>query len=287
MTASIYHLYKDMYDRRRGLSAAGANIDKSHVWHDGIVASSGNRGVFPDVILKTNTDGGDFSGGEMIEIKESRSYVIPSFNSTLPAGAKKIADVAPRSSRIYQQLKKHDNNDPYHLPEREVYYLLRGSSKEGKMKICLTHGSFFATLPANENIRQILRDIFDEALDDNGVSQDKAHNSAKEKLLSLDWKQSHFNKTRHAENSSIKLRMRIMAEVNKNANILDGSQYPVIGDNTLNIAIPLFGRGNVRQKIIANMQKAFAADNLPGDIEIICLEHFLGHQFLVFQAPLE
>ena len=76
------------------------------------------------------------------------------------------------------------------LPERDVYYLLRGKCN-GKIKVCLVHGSFFETVNVEENIRQSFDQAIDEAARENEWDFSP---ELREKLLAVIARQKYFNR---------------------------------------------------------------------------------------------
>ncbi|MDR2171225.1 MAG: hypothetical protein LBP59_13865 [Planctomycetaceae bacterium] len=63
-----------------------------------------NRGVFPDLAIKLNNIDKDiFSGGELIELRDSKSYNVASFNSTIPTGKKEITKVIKGENSIVKK----------------------------------------------------------------------------------------------------------------------------------------------------------------------------------------
>lgn len=294
MTASAYHFFHEMYRRRQSLrQVKGFNFDQHGTWPDALISSSGSQGKFPDIILRVNDEKGcPFRGGEMIEIKESQSYGMPSFNSTMPSAVKDIREVAPPGGKLHQAMCHSEGKDPYRLREREVYYLLHGKKdRKGKadkrgacVKVCLVHGAFFDTLPLTENIRAMFAAVVKDALHDNPDAQsDPAFKQAGEKLMRLNWKQSYFNKTREVENSSIKMRLRLMAEVHQKANLLNAKHYPQIADDTLNMIVP----ADARQGGLTPLQlikTVFGGKTLPPQMQVLSLQDCLGREFVVFQV---
>ncbi len=184
-----------------------------------------NQGIFPDLAIKINTSDLRFTGGELIELKDSQTYSVASFNSTIPTGKKNIREIiSSENSLIFQQMQGA-GDDVYALEEREVYYLVRGR-KRGSQKICLVHGSFFETVKANDLIRDSFAQVLDE-LADSDVSEE-----VKEKLKSIFSHQESFSRVRNVEKASVRLRFRIMTEVKAEGNVLNASQYPEIKDDT-------------------------------------------------------
>ncbi len=144
---SIYHFFKNISDKKRHLKLTESF---KYFPFDTSLFSFVNRTVFPDMIIRLNKDNTVFTGGELIELKDSRSYTILSFNSTIPTGKKKIEKII--NSNIKKQIQEKNENI-YSLAERDVFYLIRGR-KNGNVKTCLVHGSFFETIKVNDLISQ-------------------------------------------------------------------------------------------------------------------------------------
>lgn len=152
-----------------------------------------NKGVFPDLAVKLNEDRSMFTGGELIELKDSKSYTVSSFNSTIPTGKKNIHKVIPsESSATFLQMKAA-GDDVFSLEERDVYYLVRGR-KAGHQKICLIHGSFFETIEVKELIRQSFAQVLGEKLAGSSISDED-----REKLESVFSEQEDFSRREYPE----------------------------------------------------------------------------------------
>ena len=112
--------------------------------------------------------------------------------------------------------------------------------------------------------------------------------SMKQKLLDIFSEQQTFSKTRDIEKASVKLRFRIMTGVKAGANILNPNQYPQIGDNTLNFAVPC--HSDTEQSQHHNkMKTAFeqmGCLDLFAQMEVFILQHHFNGKFLVFQTDL-
>lgn len=197
--------------------------------YDKRLLASFSKGTFPDVILKTNIKDPNFSGGEFIEFKNTRSYSISSFNSTIPTGTKPFGTL---SLKRKQQLRRagYGSDDTDH---RTVYYLIRGRIPEAKpfpvSKVCLVHGSFFETISASELIKRAFQQILS---DFSTVNLDKTE-------FIRQPKQGDFSKTRSVDSASVKIRFRVMTEVESKANLLRQNFAPVVKDNTLSLFVPL------------------------------------------------
>lgn len=230
--------------------------------------------------IRINKGDNDFTGGELIELKDSKSYTVSSFNSTIPAGKKKITEIiSGEKSRTKQQMEEA-GNDMYYLPVREVYYLVRGR-KDQKVKVCLVHGSFFQTVEVEELIRQSFGQLLEERLAD---AQEQISDELKAKLITIFSVQENFSKVRNVKNASVKLRFRIMTEVKAEGNILNSRKYPEIRDNTLNFVLPCQSN-NEEDDIIRKMKRVFPQAEFEL-FNIFKIQHHFNGKFIVFQVPL-
>ncbi len=235
---SIYHFFAHLY-RSRGALKLWPNLD-DFPWDRELFSYEG-KGRFPDFAIRVNP-GGKPSGGELIELKDSRSYTVPSFNSTIPTRQKSIAELTRGRSSVIREQMEAAGDDVYSLPEREVYYLLRGTiaDKSGdkakdRVKICLVHGSFFETVKVEKLIREAFGQVLNERLnaEDLSIAPD-----LHELMLRVFSRQDSFSKVRHVEDATVKLRFRVMTEAKKEGNIFNARIYTKIQDNTLNFVIP-------------------------------------------------
>jgi len=291
VTASAYHLFEDLYQRRRNLAKQSIKADKLAL-KDALVACVGGRGKFPDMVLRVNHGDPDFSGGELIEIKDAEtSYNIAPFNSTIPTGVKRMAEVAKRGGGLYNKLQKTEG-DPHKNPLREVYYLIRGM-KNGRTKVCLVHGLFFETITVDENIKGTVAQAVAEAAQDSHGLDDAALQQASKTIAALNWKQEHMSKTRITPGAAVGIRYRTMAGAVADANILNRGKYPQIKDDTLNMIVPAHtsaqgAAADAKSAQTALMEKAFEVGKgkLPTNISVFEMKHLLNGPFVVFQAPL-
>ena len=261
------------------------------MWRDDLIACRGSKGLFPDMVLRTNQNDPMFQGGEFIEIKDAKKgYKIASFNSTIPSAYKNTREYIKPSGSIYKKIQNNGEQDPYLLEEREVYYLIRGYRKPN-YKVCLVQGGFFETMGVEENIKSALKDALHDAMQDSNLKNDSDAMHATNTVLDFDWKREHFSKIKKNESSSISIRMRVMSEVIKEANVLNADQYPTITDNTLNMIVPGHSEQNYQQmqeEAIKKMSIAFGNDqnSLPDDITITKLKHLRNGPFVLFQTAI-
>jgi hypothetical protein len=273
---SIYHFWKHLVRKKSSFSGIATLSDFPF---DTKMLSCVNKGIFPDLAIRLNKDQSLFTGGELIELKDSKSYLVSSFNSTVPTGKKNIRKIiSSERGIIYSQMQKA-GDDVFSLEEREVYYLVRGHRK-GFQKICLVHGSFFETISVKELISKSFTQVLNERLVDTDISQD-----VKETLGSIFSEQTDFSKVRSVENASVKLRFRILTEVKPEGNILQSKMYPEIGDDTLNLVVP-YHTEQEKLDVISKLQLIFGPQAMK-QIKVFFVKHPLNGWFVVFQTNLQ
>lgn len=252
MTFSVYHLFSQIVEEKECLEKVR---DLAKFPFDKKMLSCQNKGQFPDLAIRISKNDPLFSGGELIELKDSRSYVVSSFNSTIPTGKKDIAPlISSKSSKIRAQMEKA-GDDILSLPVRDVFYLVRGKSNK-QIKVCLVNGKFFETVPVPQLISNSFILALEERLKETGQ---ELTSDFRIKIQELFDQQETFSKTRTVHNASVRLRFRIMTEVLAEGNILNSVKYPQIKDNTLNFLIPCHSKEeeDVHRK---RMEKAFAKE---------------------------
>jgi hypothetical protein len=221
------------------------------------------------MIIRLNRNNSVFTGGELIEIKDSRSYTIPSFNSIIPAGKKKIEEIIDSSSKK-QLHNKGVNIDP--LAERDVFYLVRGRRNENT-KTCLVHGSFFETVKADDLIAQSFHEYLNE-----GSSTNR-----KLKLCLLELFENTKIRKPDINNASVKLRFIPEAKVKAEGNILNSKKYPEIKNNTLNLVLPCHD-DDEKANLTRKMQLVFGSSM--NSFDVFKIKHHFNGYFLVFQTSL-
>lgn len=231
---SIYHFFAHLY-RNRGELISVEKLENFQF--DSELLSCTNSNSFPDMAIRINPLG-DPLGGELIELKDSRtSYTVASFNSTIPTGKKLIEAITRgktgKPNVVYKRMRAA-GEDPDSLQERDVFYLVRG--KKGKQcKVCLVHGSFFETVKVEDLIKRALSKVLEERLVESEIELD---DDLSRLLDNISLPQDSFNQVRHIECASVKLRFRIMTEADSAGNIMDSEYYPKITDDTLSLVVP-------------------------------------------------
>ena len=124
---SIYHFFHSLVQQKH-LFKKDKKLDQFSF--DKKLLSCKNEGVFPDMAIRLNKDRKIFTGGELIELKDSDSYTVSSFNSTIPSRSKKIENIITGKNSIIKQQMEEAGNNIFSLPVRDVYYLCQGKKKE-------------------------------------------------------------------------------------------------------------------------------------------------------------
>lgn len=275
---SIYHFFRSLVEKK-GYFLKTKKLDEFPF--DERLLSCRNEGIFPDMAIRLNKDKSIFTGGELIELKDSDSYTVSSFNSTIPSRSKEISKIITSEGSIIRQQMLSAGDDIDSLPIRDVYYLVRGRKREN-IKVCLVYGSFFETISIEDLISQSFLQVLEERLKNRGEKFDE---DVKKKLLTILSEQESFSKVRNIDKASVKLRFRIMTEVKAEGNILNSKKYPEIEDNTLNFVLPCHNDEEERN----NLRKAEIVFGKSGlkQFTILKIKHHFNGYFLVFQTGLK
>ena len=268
---SIYHFWDYIVRNKASFSE---NVKLGEFKFDTAMLSCNNIGVFPDLAIRLNNERSLFTGGELIELKDSKTYVISSFNSTIPTGKKNIRKIIRSKNSIVLLQMMNAGDDVFSLEERDVHYLVRGRKREHQ-KICLVHGSFFETI----HVKDLIRQAFSQVLDEKNISDED-----KDRLNSIFSEQEDFSRVRNVEKASVKLRFRILTEVKPEGNILNPRQYPEIIDDSLNFVLP-YHDDDEKSEIIKKMEFVLGKNELK-KFRNFSLKHPLNGWFIVFQVGL-
>ncbi|HKZ34019.1 MAG TPA: hypothetical protein VJ142_02170 [Candidatus Nanoarchaeia archaeon] len=274
---SIYHFFHSLFQQKHLLKKV-KKLDKFPFNKN--LLSCRNEGIFPDMAIRLNKDKSIFIGGELIELKDSDSYTVSSFNSTIPSRSKKIEDIITGENSIIKQQMEEAGNDIFSLPIRDVYYLVRGR-KKSHTKICLVYGSFFETISIENLISQSFSQVLEERLKE---SEKEVSDEFKQTLLSIFSQQENFSKVRNVEKASVKLRFRIMTEVKAEGNILNSKKYPEIEDNTLNFVLPCHNDEDGKN-ILRKAEIVFGKSELK-QFKIFKIKHHFNGYFLALQTSI-
>ena len=233
-----------------------------------------NNGIFPDLSIRVNRSNPLFTGGELIELKDSKSYTVSSFNSTIPSGTKEISKIIKGTNSIVRKQMEAVGDDIEKLRVRDVFYLIRGR-KSNNIKVVLIHGNFFETVTSSKLISQSFEQVLKERMQEKGVN---IESEVQDLLVDLFSMQENFSKVRNVDKASVKLRFRIMTEVKAEGNILNSKKYPDIKDNTINLIVPCHTEQDKELAI-----KRLASVNMLDKLILFKIKHHLNGYFLVFQ----
>ncbi len=226
MKSSIYHFFAELLTYR-GHLVQQRNLEEYEKFPDSLIAARSFRNnTFPDLVLRNDADY-DPPGGELIELKTSRAFSIPPFNSTPPSAKKSMGSLSKKL-----RLELQSSGETFELSDmRDVYYLLVGR-KDAKpsplTKVCLVHGSFFDTLPLREVLLQAGNRVFCNAsgarnIDLREVFEDESAEEIRKR----------FNATRTVTGAGFKVRFRTMYGASDEVNLMKESSFPLIVDDTI------------------------------------------------------
>ena len=274
---SIYHFFESLVNQKESF----LEIDKLENFpFDESLLSCKNVGIFPDMAIKLNKDNKLFTGGELIELKDSISYSVSSFNSTIPTRKKDISKIiSGENSSVYRQMTEA-GNDVYSLPVRDVFYLVRGK-KNKHVKVCLVSGAFFETVSVEKLISNSFQQVLEDNLKDSNVEINQDIKNLFQRVFS---EQENFSKVRTVEKASVKLRFRVMTEVMVEGNLLNPKRYPELLDDSLNFLLPFYSKEE--EKDITDKFNSVFSKKEQKEFKIFKIKHHFNGYFLVFQTAL-
>ena len=192
-----------------------------------------DSGLFPDFVLAL--DGTPtFGDGAILELKDSKGGSIASFNSTIPARLKSLAEVTcimgSRSVSAAARIRDLPLSlcPGYLATQRHCFYLIRThASQAQEVRISFVEGSFFETVPK----ATLLEDLWKQLLGSAGLTEEESA-TAVSRLAGLS--QTEIARSRELGSASIKPRLRLMAEVHPDAN---PHRYDGLGPQTANLVV--------------------------------------------------
>lgn len=276
--SSIYHFFRSLSQNSRHFKEI---IKLEDFPFDMDLLSCSNAGKFPDLALKINPKNELFTGGEFIELKDSRGYTISSFNSTIPTGKKSINKVILSENSTIKMQMEAAGDDIYSLLERDVFYLVRGANRTS-LKVTLVHGSFFETVQVNDLISSSFSQVLEERIRESGI---EVNDEVKKTIIDIFSEQKSFSKVRHVDKASVKLRFRVMTEAKAEGNILSTAKYPEIEDDTLNLVLPCHD-DETEKMLQLKFEKVFGKTGTK-QFKIFKFKHHFNGYFLAFQQKIK
>ncbi|MDY6780656.1 MAG: hypothetical protein SV760_08970 [Halobacteria archaeon] len=217
----ITEFYSALVDNTADFVGFDGNIE-DYPFDESMVAYRSKRS-FPDMILLS---------GPMIEVKDSKSSTVTSFNSTYPSGRKSVVDIEEMSGRTKKSMReslREAESDPSFSEKRDVYYLVR-TNRNDDPTVSFVHGSYFGDSESSaisETIGQVLREI-------QGEEETDRYDDLLEVIEEEPYVRNHFSQTRKTS-TGVKIRYRIMYEVD---NDLNPNEHPEVPRGSLSLVAP-------------------------------------------------
>lgn len=236
---SIYHLFAYLLHNRRRLQSVPNLTDYPFPSEP---FSFHGKYDFPTLALRINPSG-DPRGGELLGLKDSRSYCISTFQSHIPVGAMSIDSLGYQKAKEIYKSMSSAGEDARSLPIRQVYYLIRGK-RQCYTKLCLIHGRFFETVNTEKVVRKALGQVFSDRLDGDARSDRPELMESLSRALAQEVLSNQF---RSVKNAAVSFRLEVEANVIEKANIMNPDYFPGIRDDTVSFIIPYSMDAGFRQ----------------------------------------
>ena len=197
---------------------------------------------FPDIVFNTKILNTRLINGSLLELKDSKSDTISSFNSTLPTKQKNLKKIEKLNGnnlitkivRIFDPNCSHPDFETY---ERKCFYFIRtGLRDSSKIKISLVDGSFFETIPSEKLINETILSILKKHVEAGLVSYTESDWDKLNALLEPINNQNLIASSKNIDKASVKPRIRLMAEVHREGNP-HSAVYPEIASGTFNFIV--------------------------------------------------
>ncbi|MCS7300200.1 MAG: hypothetical protein NZ556_01405, partial [Fimbriimonadales bacterium] len=186
-----------------------------------------DSGAFPDFVLASEATSA-VGDGALLELKDSRTEAIASFNSTLPSARKllsRLTAIVADAVRRYEACFRGEGTD-----ERDCFYLVRTHKQDPQAcRLSLVQGTFFETLPTPQLLAELWGQLFAQA-----NVPEELQKQVIEYLSQLD--RADIAQTRQVERASVKPRLRIMSEIHREGN---PHTYPEVPPRSVNLILKL------------------------------------------------
>jgi len=285
-------------DNRRGAKGSGydlwKNIKSQFEGENQFIRWIGDKGIrknllyskseqFPDFMLRARKDADKLICGSLLELKDSKSGSIASFNSTLPTKSKNLDELdiingknlVSRIASIMDEVLSIEGD--YNTFNRRCFYLIRTyAERDEKVKISIVDGSFFETLPKERLIHQMFLNVLCAHLEQKEIEILPGTLIEIEEALSCITDQTIIAGSQVIEKASIRPRLRIMAEVHTEGNP-HSNFYPEIQERSVNfiIAAPL-----CEKEVVERISR-----DIP-EIAVFTIQHRRNGDHVVFQLDL-
>lgn len=199
---------------------------------------------FPDFLFKVKKHEEGLIGGSIMELKDSKSATIASFNSTVPTKYKSLEeiDVINGKNLVSRIARVKDGNlalnEGYLKFSRKCFYLVRTHKEnKNKVKVSIIDGSFFETVPKEHLFHQMFLNVLRSHLEKKEIIFPQKTLEKIEMALSHVTDQTIIASSQVIENASVRPRLRIMAEVHPEGNPHSKKFYPEITESSFNLIL--------------------------------------------------
>jgi hypothetical protein len=187
-----------------------------------------DSGIYPDFVLGLDATA-TFGNGAFLELKDSETGSIASFNSTLPSRFKALKEakhLTVSAAQLYDF--PWSVEETYLSHARQVFYLVRTSKKKSNdIRISLVEGAFFETLPTHDLLVKFWEQIL-SATNLNAIEQARVTHSLS-KLT-----QEEIVKLWDIEKASVRPQLSLVADVHQDAELHHLSDIP---PRTVNLVV--------------------------------------------------
>jgi len=237
---------------------------------------------FPDFLFKAINYENKLTCGSLLELKDSKSRSIASFNSTLPTKYKSLEeiDVINGTNLVSRIAAIKDGElaktESYYAYQRRAFYLVRTYKDEERVKVSIIDGSFFETMPKEHLIHQMFLNVLRAHLERKEVMIPPETLKQVEEALSHITDQTIIAASQIIEGASVRPRLRIMAEVHPEGNP-HSAFYPEISESSFNLILQA-------SPSIKQLEKELCSEI--ADLEVFSVHHKRNGEHIVFQYRL-
>lgn len=248
-----------------------------------------NSGTFPDFVLSYQNSNIPYNGA-LLELKDSKGSSIASFNSTLPSARKFLSTMNPMVSEAVKRWDYPSSEHPEYPFERDCFYLIRTqNSSQSQVRISLIHGSFFETIPVEQLLTSVWKDMLQ------GIASEQEIQQVSDVLARI--ARADISSTRHIPGASVKPRLRLMSEIETEGN---PHTYEEILPRTFNLILKpnvdtasefpdvlnAWARNESLNVIWSNQSEFWVSKERGSAFRVIPLKHKRNGLFMVVQSPI-
>lgn len=234
---------------------------------------------FPDFLFKARKCGEKYIGGSLIELKDSKSSNVASFNSTVPTKRKSLEEIdIINGNNLVSRIATIKDcelaaSESYLKYERGCFYLIRTHKESNKVKVSIVDGAFFETVSKEHLFYQMFLNVLRKHMEKKKIEFPEETLEKVEKALSYITDQTIIASSQIIEGASVRPRLRIMAEVHPEGNP-HSTFYPEITEGSFNLILK-------SSPEIKKIEKELSTQ-IP-EIQIFSIHHKRNGEHKVFQ----